>query len=107
FDPQAVARVDELLQIRRAGSAANYPPLFYLFMRPWTLLSFRSAAVAWFFAGQACLLGSFMLCLRASAPVSPIRAGAALFVMLNFQPLLESVVLGQTNLLLLLLVTLA
>ena len=107
FDPQAVARVDELLQIRRAGSAANYPPLFYLLMRPWTLLSFRSAAVAWFFAGQACLLGSFMLCLRASAPVSPIRAGAALFVMLNFQPLLESVVLGQTNLLLLLLVTLA
>jgi len=107
FDPQAVASVDELLHIRRAGSAANYPPLFYLFMQPWTLLPFRTAAIAWFLAGQACLLGSFLLCLRASAPVSPVRAVAALFVMLNFQPLLESAGLGQANLLLLLLVTLA
>jgi Glycosyltransferase family 87 len=107
FDPQAVARVDALLHIRRAGSAANYPPLFYLFMQPWALLPFRPAAVAWFIAGQACLLGSFLLCLRASAPVSPVRAATALFVILNFQPLLESVVLGQTNLLLLLVVTLA
>jgi len=107
FDPQAVARVDELLHIRRAGSAANYPPLFYLFMQPWALLPFRTAAVAWFIAGQACLLGSFMLCMRASAPVSPVRAAAVLFVMLNFQPLFESVMLGQSNLLLLFLVTLA
>ena len=107
FDPGAVARVDELLHIRRAGSAANYPPLFYLFMQPWALLPFRPAAVAWFLAGQACLLGSFLLCLRASAPVSPVRAATVLFAMLNFQPLLESVALGQTNLLLLLLVTLA
>src|SRR2546425_9594481 len=107
FDPQAVTRVDELLHIRRAGSAANYPPLFYLFMLPWALLPFRPAAVAWFLAGQACLLGSFLLCLRASAPVSPVRAATVLFVILNFQPLLESVVLGQTHLLLLLLVTLA
>jgi len=107
FDPQAVARVDELLHIRRAGSAANYPPLFYLFMQPWVLLPFRPAAVAWFLAGQACLLASFMLCMRAAVPVSPVRAATALFVILNFQPLLESVVLGQTNLLLLLLVTLA
>jgi len=107
FDPQAVARVDGLLHIRRAGSAANYPPLFYLFMQPWALLPFGQAAVAWFLAGQACLLGSFMLCMRASAPGSQVRAAAALFVMLNFQPLLESVALGQTNLLLLFLVTLA
>ena len=107
FDPQAVARVDELLQIRRAGSAANYPPLFYLLMQPWTVLPFRPAAVAWFFAGQACLLGFFIVCLRAYAPVAPVRTAAALFCVLNFQPLLENVVLGQTNLLLLFLVTLA
>jgi hypothetical protein len=107
FDPQAVTRVDELLHIRRAGSAANYPPLFYLLMQPWTMLPFRPAAVAWFFAGQACLVGSFMLCLRTYAPVSPVRAATALFCVLNFQPLLENVFLGQSNLLLLLLVTLA
>src|SRR2546427_5924598 len=72
FDPQAVARVDELLQIRRAGSAANYPPLFYLFMRPWTLLSFRSAAVGWFFSGPAWLFGSFLLGLGAPPPPWPL-----------------------------------
>src|SRR2546428_13367285 len=107
FDPQAVTCVNELLNVRRAGGAANYPPLFSLFMLPWALLPYRPAAVAWFLAGQACLLGFFLLCLRASAPVSPVRAATVLFVILNFQPLLESVALGQTNLLLLLLVTLA
>jgi hypothetical protein len=106
FDPQAVARVDELLHIRRAGGAANYPPLFYLFMQPWALLPFRPAAVAWFLAGQACLVGSLVLCLRTYATASPVRVATALFVVLNYQPLLESVALGQTNLLLLLLVTL-
>src|SRR2546421_679819 len=40
FDREAVPRVDALLHIRRAGSAANCPPLFYLFMQPWALLPF-------------------------------------------------------------------
>lgn len=106
FDPEAVARVDALLGIRRAGAAANYPPLFYVLMQPWTLLPFRSAAVAWFAAGQACVFGALALCLRRFALPSPVGVAAALFVALNYQPLVESVALGQANALLLLLATL-
>jgi hypothetical protein len=107
FDPEAVARVDALLAIRRAGAAANYPPLFYVLMQPWTLLPFRPAAVTWFIASQVCLFGAFAVCLRRFAPPSPVGVAAALFVMFNYQPLVENLALGQANVLLLLLVTLA
>ena len=107
FDPQAVSRVDSMLNIRRAGSAANYPPLFYLIMQPWTLLPFHYAKVAWVFAGQVCLLGSFFVCFRQIAAASPVRVAAVLFVVLNYQPLAEDIALGQSNLMLLLLLTVA
>lgn len=107
FDPQAVARVDALLAIRRAGAAANYPPLFYVLMQPWALMAFRPAAVAWFALSQACVFGAFALCLRRFVPPSPVGVAAALFVAFNYQPLVESLALGQVNALLLLLVTLA
>ena len=107
FDPEAVARVDALLAIRRAGAAANYPPLFYVLMQPWTLMAFRPAAVAWFMASQACLVGALVVCLRRFAPPSPVGVAAMLFVAFNYQPLVESLALGQANALLLLLVTLA
>jgi hypothetical protein len=107
FDPQAVAQVDHLLNIRRAGAAANYPPLFYLFMQPWVLLPFRLSAVVWLLAGQVCLLLTVWLCFRRVASVAPIPLGATLFVILNYQPLIENLALGQANVLLLFLVTLA
>lgn len=107
FDAPAVARVDALLGVRRAAAAANYPPLFYVMMQPWVLLPFRPAAVAWLLASQACLIGTVWLCFRRFAPISPIPVAATLFVGLNYQPLIESLALGQTNALLLFLVTLA
>jgi hypothetical protein len=107
FDPEAVARVDALLAIRRAGAAANYLPLFYVLMQPWTLMAFRPAAVAWLMASQACLFGALAVCLHRFAPPSPVGAAATLFVAFSYQPLVESLTLGQTNALLLLLVTLA
>lgn len=107
FDPQAVAGVDAMLHIRRAEAAANYPPLFYLLMRPWVLLPFRSAALAWFLASQIALLAAFALCIRRFRSPDPIRVAAAAFVWLNYQPLIENLALGQANILLLLLVTLA
>jgi hypothetical protein len=106
FDPQVVARMDAELAIRRAMAPANYPPLFYVLMQPWTLLSFRSAAVAWFMVGQACLLSSLALILRAVPSAPPVRVAAAIFVVLNYQPLIENLALGQSNIVLLLLVTL-
>ena len=107
FDPQAVIGVDQLLQIWRAGAPANYPPLFYLLMQPWVLFPFYPAALIWFFASQACLFGALALCFRDSACVSPVRGSAVLFVVLNYQPLLESLALGQANVLALLLVSFA
>jgi len=107
FDPQAVARADALLAIRRAGAAANYPPLFYVLLQPWATMAFRPAAVVWFFMSQVCVFGALALCLRRFVPPSPVGVAATLFVAFNYQPLVESLALGQVNPLLLLLVTLA
>lgn len=107
FDPQAVAQTDALLAIRRAGAAANYPPLFYVLMRPWTIMAFRPAAVAWLVLSQACVFGALALCLRRFVPPSPVGVAATLFVAFNYQPLVESLALGQVNPLPLLFVTLA
>ena len=107
FDPEAVAAVDALLAIRRAGSAANYPPFFYLLMQPWTLLDFRVAALTWFGLAQACVAGAIALCLRRVEPLPFVGVAATVFVVCNYQPLIENLALGQTNPLLLFLVTLA
>jgi hypothetical protein len=76
-------------------------------MQPWTLLPFRSAAVLWFVASQACLFGAVVVCLRRFASPSPVGVAAMLFVAFNYQPLVESLALGQANTPLLLLVTVA
>jgi hypothetical protein len=91
----------------RAGAAANDPPLLYLLMRPWVLLPFRLSAVVWLLAGQVCLLLTVWLCFRRVASVAPIPLGATLFVILNYPPLIENLALGQANVRLLFLVTLA
>jgi hypothetical protein len=107
FDPQAVGTVDAMLGLRRAGAAANYPPLFYLFMQPWVHLPFRSAAIGWLLAGQACLVLVLWFCIHRYGEASPLQVAVAVFVMLNYQPLMENLALGQSNVWLLLLLTLA
>jgi hypothetical protein len=107
FDPAAVAQMDGLLGFRRAGSPANYPPLFYLLMRPWTAISFPSAAAGWLLASHAFLLGSLLCCRRRFRSASALRIAMVTFVALNYQPLIEDLALGQVNTLLLLLATLA
>lgn len=105
FDGAAVATVDAELGIRRALGTADYPPLFYLWMRPWALLPFRVASLAWFLLVQACLAATIALLVRAHASAGVLSAAAVLFVVFNFQPLIEDIVLGQTNVVLLFLVT--
>lgn len=107
FDPQAVGAVDAMLNLRRAGAAANYPPLFYLFMQPWVHLPFRAAAIGWLLASQACLVLVLWLCIHRYGEASPTQVAVAVFVMLNYQPLMESLALGQSNVWLLLLLTVA
>lgn len=106
FDPQAVAQVEQGLNLRRAAAPPNYPPLFYLFMQPFLLLPFRAAAWVWFFISQACLVGTFLLCLRRFGASTPLQVTAALFVIFTYQPLMEDLALGQANVLLLFLLTL-
>jgi hypothetical protein len=107
FDPQAVAQVVESLKIRRAGGSAGYPPLFYVLMRPWVLVPFHWSAVAWVLTNQVLLLATLGLCLRRFASAGPVQIAAALFVVLNYQPLVEDIALGQANVLLLFLAALA
>lgn len=107
FDPQAVAQVVESLKIRRAGGSAAYPPLFYVLMRPWVLLPFHWSAVAWVLTNQVLFLATLGLCFRRFASAGPVQIAAALFVVLNYQPLLEDIALGQSNVLLLFLAALA
>ena len=107
FDAQAVAQVDAALNIRRAGAAPNYPPLFYLFMQPLVVLPFSGAVVVWGIVVQACLFATLALCFRRFQAVSTLWGVAVVFVVLNYQPLVEDLALGQTNVVLLFLVTLA
>ncbi len=106
YAPEAVASVDRLLDIRRAAGGSNYPPLFHLLMQPLTWLPFRAAALVWLGLAQACLAGALALWLRRGPVASWAAVAAVLFVALTWQPLLENLVLGEANILLLLLVTL-
>jgi hypothetical protein len=80
FDSAVTDRLGQALGVRAAGAPLVYPPLFYVAMRPWTWLSFRVAALARLVA----LLASVAL----------------------FQPLVETLHLGQANVLVLALMTL-
>jgi N-acetylglucosaminyl-diphospho-decaprenol L-rhamnosyltransferase len=105
FDPSASARLGEALALRVAGAPLKYPPLFYVAMRPWTWLPFGASALAWLGLQQVLLLASAALLLRRRA-AEPARLLAVLALVALFQPLVETLHLGQTNVVLLALVTL-
>jgi N-acetylglucosaminyl-diphospho-decaprenol L-rhamnosyltransferase len=107
FDAEAVARVDAALGVRRAGAAANYPPFFYVLMQPWVWLPFKVSAIAWLAAAQVAVGTSVVLAMRRVPAAHPAAVVAAALVVLNYQPLTESLALGQVNWLLLLLLTVA
>src|SRR5207248_2329417 len=89
----------------RAAAARRWsPPLFYVAMRPWTWLPFRGAALAWLALGQGLLLATAALLLRRRA-VEPARLVALLAMTALFQPLVETLHLGQANVLVLALMT--
>ncbi|HEV8584852.1 MAG TPA: glycosyltransferase 87 family protein [Methylomirabilota bacterium] len=105
FDAGAIARLDAELGLRRAGAPGNYPPLFYVLMQPWTWLPFRTAAVGWLALGQALLAATGALVL-ARRPADPWRLAALLVLVAGYQPLVEDLVLGQSNTLVLFALTL-
>ena len=96
FDPSAPARLNEELGLRSADAPLKYPPLFYVAMRPWTWLPFRAAALAWLALGQVLLVVTAALVLRRRA-AEPARLVAVLAVAALSQPLVETLHLGQAN----------
>lgn len=107
YDVDAIAKLDGALNMRRAGGGAGYPPLFYLFMQLWVWLPFRLSSAIWFVVNQVMLFAALLLCFRRYATAAPVQIVLGLFVVFNYQPLFENVVLGQSNVLLLFLVVLA
>jgi hypothetical protein len=107
FDPAAVAAMDARLALARSPGPADYPPLFYLLVQPWTWLPFRAGALAWLATAHVALATTAVLLLRSATAVPPARVAAVLFVGLMYQPLYEDLVVGQSNVMLLGLVTAA
>lgn len=107
LDVDAVKLIDARLGLRRAGASGMYSPWFNFVMGLWTYLPFRQAVVVWVFVNQACLWSVWLLCLRRFEAATPASIATALFVLLNFQPLIEDLALGQSNVVLLFFVTLA
>jgi len=107
LDADAAKQVDARLGIHSAGVSAMYSPWFYFVMGVLTRLPFRQAAAVWVFVNQVCLWSALLLCLRRFNTAQPAGIAVALFVLLNFQPLLEDLALGQSNVVLLFFMTLA
>src|SRR2546428_2303114 len=107
LDTDAVKLVEARQNLRSAGVSALYSPLFYFVMGTWVHFPFRQAAVIWLFINQTCLVGACLLCFRRFTSAPRVGIAAVLFVVLNYQPLFEDLVLGQSNILLLFFVSLA
>ena len=78
----------------------SYPPFTVLPFVPFTLLPFRAAAVVW----QALSLGFLALslwCLWRAVPLSPVGGTLLIALALLYEPLENSLGLGQINLLIL------
>ena len=76
-------------------------------MQPWLLLPFKASALAWLAAAQVAVGASIVLAMRRVPAAHPAAVAAAALVALNYQPLTESLALGQANWLLLLLLAVA
>jgi GT2 family glycosyltransferase len=107
FDPGAIAAMDARLRLPRSPGAADYPPLFYLLVQPWTSLPFRAGALAWLATAHLCVAATAAMLLRWAPAALPARMAAVLFVGLMYQPLYEDLAVGQSNTVLLALVTAA
>lgn len=78
----------------------SYPPLTVLPFVPFTLARFRPAAVAWQLLSLG-FLGASVLLLRRAVPLSGLATLATVGILLLYEPLENSLGLGQINLLIL------
>jgi hypothetical protein len=87
---------------------ALYSPAFYFCVAPLTRLNFGTANILWFFLNTLALISSVFLLMRAfSIKTNTINLCVASFIVFTYQPLLENIALGQSNILILLFFVLA
>lgn len=103
FDDQAVALGRRLLDTERIGlvyhgGGGNYPPAFFLLMRPILWLPLWDSARAWLVLNQL-FLGLLVLLVVRLRGLGLAMAVGATFLATQFQPLYETLALGQVDLL--------
>ncbi|MBX3234837.1 MAG: DUF2029 domain-containing protein [Nitrospiraceae bacterium] len=107
FDADLLGQLGEVGRLVHAAGEPVYPPVFYLLMVPLTRLSYEPSTWLWMAMSQSFLLGSFWLCIGRHHEASIIRVLVAGLIVLTYQPIRETLFLGQTNLLILGLATAA
>jgi glycosyl transferase family 87 len=101
FDLEAPRLLAEQLGIRFADSPPNYPPTFYLVMVILAALPYHYAAVVWVVLNEVFLLMALIWRGAWRFHRNLPRIATLALVVLAFQPLYETLALGQANLLLL------
>jgi hypothetical protein len=80
---------------------AVYPAPFYFFLSPLALLPYHLASIAWLLLNELFLLAALFWCGAQRLSHSPARVAMLGVIVAAFQPLYETLALGQANLLLL------
>jgi len=78
-----------------------YPPAFYFMMSPLALLPYHLASIVWLLLNELLLVAALIWRGAGRLYHSPTRMATLCLVVLAFQPLYETLALGQANLLLL------
>jgi hypothetical protein len=107
FDLEAPHLLAEQLGIRYADAPPNYPPPFYLAMGLLALLPYHLSSIVWLLLNELFLLAAILGRGAEGLHRHPARMAMLSLVVFAFQPLYETLALGQANLLLLAGVTLA
>lgn len=102
FDPNIIVKAGGIAQ------AANYPPLFYALMHPFTLIPFGLASRAWFILNQVFIIIVVILLFKlVKNSFTLVNLSGLIFLIANFFPIYGSNFLGQANVLVLFLLTLS
>lgn len=98
FDLEAPRRLRSLEGIEYTGSPPNNPPAFYVALTPLARLPYRIAAGVWLLLSEVLLVVALMWRGAGAMAGRPIRLAILAVVVVLFQPLYESLAVGQANL---------
>jgi hypothetical protein len=77
-----------------------YSSVFFTFLMPFARLDFNAANLIWFLLNNAALLVSVLLLMRISdVGLNTLNISAVAFLVFSYQPLIEDIAIGQSNLL--------